>query len=61
MIGSLYKGLSKSMLFDKPARPQAQMIGFTKPRYFQRLGHFAPLSLNAFGDKSQATRCAGGR
>jgi hypothetical protein len=31
------------------------------PRYFQRLGHFAPLSFSAFGGKIHATRCAGGR
>jgi hypothetical protein len=37
------------------------LIGFFKPRCFQRLGHFAPLSFTACGGKIQATRCAGGR
>ena len=36
-------------------------IGFSKPRCFQRLGHFAPLYFSAYGGKIQATRCAVGR
>jgi hypothetical protein len=37
------------------------LIGFSKPRCFQRLGYFAPLSFPTHGGKIQATRYAGGR
>jgi hypothetical protein len=37
------------------------VIGFSKPRCFQRLGRFVPLSFAAFVGKIQATRCVGGR
>jgi len=45
------------LLLDLPGN----LFGFSKPRYFQRLGHFAPLSFTAFGGKIHGTRCAGGR
>jgi hypothetical protein len=32
---------------------RSQLIGFSKPRYFQRLGHFAPLSFPADALKSK--------
>jgi len=37
------------------------LMEFSKPRCFQRLGHFVPLSFTAFGGKIQAARYGGGR
>jgi len=43
------------------AATESAVIGFSKPRCFQRLGHCVPLSFTAFGGKIQAARYAGGR
>ena len=48
--------------FDPIKKVQSiELIGFSKPRCFQRLGHCVPLSFTASGGKIQATRCAGSR
>jgi len=43
------------------AATESAVIGFSKPRCFQRLGHCVPPSFTAFGDKIQAARFTGGR
>jgi hypothetical protein len=56
--GATYYGrnLDGAIGFSKPGAKHP-----VQPRYFQRLGRFAPLSFPAFGGKIQATRFAGGR